>query len=142
MARETTLKRMVYVGIGLVIAEAAFLAFVVIPRMATHPEAVGHGSVRSHLNFVIVQLIIAAALLALVILNRHKLRRIKAFLNLAGALVILLSLMMFTGAGFYLDKYRFYDVAILLFICIAANLIAGILFLRVPVKLGRLSSPK
>ena len=38
MAKETTLRRMVSVGIGLVISGAVFSAFVVIPRMEMHPE--------------------------------------------------------------------------------------------------------
>ncbi len=137
MAKETVLRRIVYVGIGLVIAEAAFSAFVTIPRMAMHPEVVGHGSVRSYSDFVIVQLIVAAVLLAFVILIRHDLRKIGVILIISGIVVIVLSFMMFTGAVFYLDEYGFYDVANLLSICIVANLIAGILFIGVAIKLGR-----
>ncbi len=58
MAKETALRRMVYVGIGLVITEAAFAAFVAIPRMALHPEIVKLGTVHAHWIFVIVKLIV------------------------------------------------------------------------------------
>jgi len=51
MAKETALRRMVSVGIGLVIAWAAFLAFVAIPLMAKHPEFVSLGSARGYWFF-------------------------------------------------------------------------------------------
>ncbi len=137
MAKETALRRMVYVGIGLVITEAAFAAFVAIPRMALHPEIVKLGTVHAHWIFVIVKLIVAAALLAFVIPNRHNLGRIKALLNLAGVAVIVLSIPLFSNAVFYSERYGYYDVANLLSIRIVANLIAGILFIAVPIMLRR-----
>ena len=140
MAKENTLRRMVYVGIGLVIAEAAFAAFVAIPRMALHPEVVSLGTVHAHWIFVIVKLIVAAALLAFVIPNRHNLGRIKALLNLAGIVVIVLNIPLFSNAVFYSGEYGYYDVAILLSIRIVANLIAGILFIAVPIKFERSTS--
>ena len=142
MAKETALRCMVYVGTGLVIAEAAFLAFVVIPRLAMHQEAIRLGSVRSSWFFVKIQLIVAATLLAFIIPNRHDVRKIKVFLIIAGIVVIVLSLPIFSGAVFYLESYRFYDVAILEFMCVGANLIAGILFITVPIMLRRSSSAK
>lgn len=58
MVTVTVLRRVVYVGIGLVIAEVAFSAFMAIPRMAMHPELVRHGSIRSYMIFAIVLLIV------------------------------------------------------------------------------------
>ena len=142
MAKEITLRRMVYVGIGLVIAEAAFAAFVAIPRMASHPEVVELGTVQTHWIFVIVKLIVAAALLAFVIPNRHNLVRTKALLNFAGAVVIVLCIPLFSNAVFYSGSYGYYDVANLLTIRIVANLIAGILFIAVPIILRRSTSTK
>jgi hypothetical protein len=118
-------------------AEVAFSAFVAIPRIAMHPEVVRLGSVHAYSGFAIVQLIVAAALMAFVIRYRHDMRKIEGFLVIAGIVVIVLSLIMFGSANFYLDKYRFYDVANLLSIWSAANLIAGILFIVVAIKLGR-----
>ena len=142
MAKETALRSMVYAGIGLVIAEAAFAAFVAIPRMALHPAVVEFGTVHSHWTFVIFKLIVAAALLAFVIPNRHNLGRIKALLNLAGIVVIVLNVPLFSSAVFYSGRYGYYDVANLLSIRIVANLIAGILFIAVPIMLRRSTSTK
>lgn len=135
MPKETTLRRMVSVGIGLVITEAAFLAFVALPRLAKHPELID--SIRSYRIISIIRLIVVVALLVLFIPNRDNIGRIQAFLKLAGVLVILLSFPMFSGAVYYSDID---DVAILLSICLVANLIAGILFIAVPIKLGRSTS--
>ena len=139
MAKETTLRRMVYAGIGLVIAGAVFSAFVVIPRMEMHPESID--SVPSAWFFcVIIPLIVAAFLLASFILNRHNLKRIKAYLIVAEVVVILLSLMIAKEAGYYLETYRFYDMAIPEFICAGAYLIAGILLIIASVKIKRSTS--
>ena len=140
MAKETTLRHMVSVGIGLVIADAAFLAFVAIPLMAKHPEFVSLGSVRGYWIFTIFLLIVAAFLLASFIPNRHNLKRIKAVLILAGIVVILVGLMFIQGVSFYLEEYGFYDVAILLSTCIVTKLIAGILLIIASVKIKRSKS--
>ena len=139
MAKETTLRRMVYVGIGLVIAPAVFSAFVVIPRMAMHPES--NNSVASAWFFcVIIPLIVAAFLLASFVPNRHNLARIKGVLICAGVVVIILSLMIAKQASWYLEQYRFYDFTIPEFISAGAYLIAGILLIIVSVKIKRSTS--
>jgi hypothetical protein len=135
MAKETTLRRMVYAGIGLVIAGAVFSAFVSIPRMAMHPEVIEDGAYASSLFFsVIIPLIVAAFLLASFIPNRHNLKRIKAFLIVAEVVVIILSMMISKQANYYSE----YDFAIPEFICAGAYLIAGILLIIVSVKIKRL----
>jgi hypothetical protein len=131
---------MVSVGIGLVIAGAVFSAFVVIPRMAKHPEVIEEKADVSSTFFVIIQLIVAAFLLASFIPNRHNLKRIKAVLIVAEVVVILLSLMIAKGAGWYLEQYGFYDFTTLEFICAGAYLIAGVLLIIVSVKIKRLTS--
>lgn len=140
MAKESTLRRMVSVGIGLVIAGAVFSAFVVIPRMAKHPEVIEEKADVSSTFFVIIQLIVAAFLLASFIPNRHNLKRIKAVLIVAEVVVILLSLMIAKGAGWYLEQYGFYDFTTLEFICAGAYLIAGVLLIIVSVKIKRSTS--
>lgn len=133
MAKESTLRGMVYAGIGLVIAEAVFSAFVSIPRMAVHPESIE--SVPSAWFFcVIIPLIVAAFLLASFIQNRHNLERIKGVLICAGVVVIILSLMIAKQAGWYLEQYKFYDFTIPEFICAGVYLIVGILLIVVSVK--------
>jgi hypothetical protein len=139
MAKETTLRRMVSVGIGLVIAGAVFSAFVVIPRMEMHPESID--SVPSAWFFcVIIPLIVAAFLLACFIQNRHNLERIGCVLILGEVLIILLSLAIAKQAGWYLESYGFYDMVIPEFICAGAYLIAGILLIIASVKIKRSTS--
>ena len=130
---------MVYVGIGLVIAGAVFSAFMVIPRMEMHPESID--SVPSAWFFcVIIPLIVAAFLLACFIQNRHNLERIGCVLILGEVLIILLSLAIAKQAGWYLESYGFYDMAIPEFICAGAYLIAGILLIIASVKIKRSTS--
>jgi hypothetical protein len=139
MAKVTTLRSMVSVGIGLVIAGVVFSALVSIPRMGMHPESID--SVPSAWFFsVIIPLIVAAFLLASFIPNRHNLKRIKAVLICAGVVVIVLSLMIAKQAGWYLEQYKFYDFTIPEFICVGAYLIAGILLIIVSVKIKRSTS--
>ena len=139
MAKETTLRSMVSVGIGLVIAGVVFSAFVSIPRMAMHPESID--SVPSAWFFsVIIPLIVVAFLLTSFIPNRHNLARIKGVLICAGVVVIILSLMIAKQAGWYLGQYRFYDFTIPEFICAGVYLIVGILLIIVSVKIKRLTS--
>jgi hypothetical protein len=139
MAKETTLRRMVSVGIGLVIAGVVFSAFVSMPRMAMHPESIE--SVPSAWFFsVIIPLVVAAFLLTSFIPNRHNLASIKGVLICAGVVVIILSLMIAKQAGWYLEQYKFYDFTIPEFICAGAYLITGILLIIVSVKIKRLTS--
>ncbi len=139
MAKETTLRSMVSVGIGLVIAKAVFSAFVSIPRMEMHPESIE--SVPSAWFFcVIIPLIVAAFLLASFIQNRHNLERIKGVLICAGVVVIILSLMIAKQAGWYLEQYKFYDFTIPEFICAGVYLIVGILLIVLSVKIKRSTS--
>ena len=139
MAKESALRLMVSIGIGLIIAGAVFSAFVVISRMAMHPESIN--SVASAWFFcVIIPLIVAAFLLASFVPNRHNLKRIKGVLICAGVVVIILSLMIAKQAGWYLEQYRFYDFTIPEFICAGAYLIAGILLIIASVKIKRSTS--
>ena len=141
MTKESALRYMVFAGIVLVIAGAVFSVFVSIPRMAMHPEVIEVGAYSSSLFFsVIIPLIVAAFLLASFIPNRHNLKRIKGVLICAGVVVIILSLAISKGAGYYLESYGFRDMAIPEFICAGAYLIAGILLIIVSVKIKRLTS--
>jgi hypothetical protein len=136
MVKETALRRMVYAATGLVIGVAALWAFVFIPRLAMHPQAIADGVDRSSKVFFIIQLMAAAVLLGFIIRSRHGSRKIKELLFLAGILVILQDFMVFIGAVYYLQTYQgFYEVAILMLACVGANLIAGILAIIAGIKL-------
>lgn len=141
MAKESTLRCTVSVGIVLVIAGVVFSAFVSIPRMAVHPEVIEDGAVDSAWYIsVIIPLIAAAFILVLFILNRYNLARIKTHLIVAEVVVILLSLMIAKQAGYYLETYRFSDMATPEFICAGAYMIAGILLIIASFKIKRSTS--
>ena len=136
MVKESSLRGIMYAGIGLVIAGAVFSAFVSIHRMAMHPESIG--SVPSAWFFsVIIPVIVAAFLLTSFIPNRHNLARIKGVLICAGVVIIILSLVIAKQAGWYLGQYRFYDFTIPEFICAGVYLIVGILLIVVSAKIKR-----
>lgn len=143
MAKETALRLMVYAATAQVIGVAVLWAFVVIPRLAMDLEATADGVVRSNWLFFIIQLMAAAVLLAFIIRSWHGGRKIKEFLVLAGIVVILLGFMVFNGAIYALQTYhRSYEVAILMLVCVGANLIAGILAIIAGTKLRHGSSAK
>ncbi|MGD8539879.1 MAG: hypothetical protein PVI66_14275 [Candidatus Aminicenantes bacterium] len=143
MTKESALRYMVFAGIGLVFAPAVFSAFVVIPRMAMHPEVIEDGAVASawFMSFII-PLIIAALLLASFIPNRHNLARIRWILILGEVLIIIGSLAIAKQAGYYSEQYKFYDFTIPEFICAGSYLISGILLIITSVKIKRLTSSK
>ena len=139
MTKETTLRCMVSIGIVLVITGGMFSAFVSIPRMAIHPEVINDGAVDSAWFIsVYIPLIAAAFLFVFFILNRHDLTRIKIYLNVAGVLVVLLSLIIAKQANYYAK----YDFAVLELIYAGAYLIAGILFIITSIKISRTASPE
>lgn len=141
MTKESALRYMVFAGIGLVIAPAVFSAFVVIPRMAMHPEVIEDGAVASawFMSFII-PLIVAALLLASFIPNRHNLARIRWILILGEVLIIIGSLAIAKEAGYYLEQYKFYDFTIPQFICAGSYLISGIMLIITSVKIKRSTS--
>jgi choline-glycine betaine transporter len=143
MVKETSLPRMVYIATGLVIAVAILYTFVFIPRLTTHPQAISEGVDRTSKFFFVIQLVAAAVLLAFVILSRRGGRKFRGLLFLAGILLIFQGLAEFNGAQYYLQTYRgFYAVAILMLVCVGANLIAGILAIIAGNKLRHRPSAK
>jgi uncharacterized membrane protein len=141
MTKESSLRLMISVGIGLVIAPAVFSAFVIIPRMAMHPEVIEDGAVASSwFMSVIIPLIIAALLLASFIPNRHNLVGIRWSLIFGYLFIIIGSLAIAKQAGYYLEQYKFYDFTIPEFICAGSYLISGILLIITSVKIKRLTS--
>jgi hypothetical protein len=143
MASEIALRRMVYTATGLVIGVAALFAFVVVPRLAVHPQAIADRANHSYRVFFIIQLMAAAVLLAFIILSRYGGRTIKGFLYLAGIVVSFLGFMVFDGAIYMIQWYQgFHEVAVVMLVCVGANLIAGILAIIAENKLQHWSSSK
>ena len=143
MASETALRRMVYTATGLAIGVAALFAFVIVPRLAVHPQAIADRANFSYIVFFIIQLVAAAVLLTFIIRSRHSGRKIEGLLLLAGIAIILLGFIVFNGAVYMMQFYQgFYRVAILMLVCVGANLIAGILAIISENKLRHLTKTK
>jgi hypothetical protein len=133
MFKEMPPRRMVYIAAGLVIGVTALWAFLFVPRLAVHPQAVAEGVNSSSKMFFAFQLAAAVVLLAVVVLSRYAGTRyagimIRGLLYLAAILVFLHDFMVFNGATYYLQTYKgFYAIAILMLACVGVNLVAGIL---------------
>ena len=97
MASETALRRMVYTATGLVIGVAALFAFVIIPRLVVHPQAIADRANFSYIVFFIIQLVAAAVLLTFIIRSRHGGKKIEGLLLLAGIAIILLGFIVFNS---------------------------------------------
>ena len=143
MASETALRRMVYTATGLVIGVAASFAFVIVPRLLVHPRAIAERASISYIVFFIIQLAAAAVLLTFIIRSRHGGKKIEGLLLLAGIAIILLGFIVFNGAVYMMQFYQgFYRAAILMLVCVGANLIAGILAIIAENKLRHLAKTK
>jgi hypothetical protein len=93
--------------------------------------------------FFAVLLIAAVVLMASVILGRRGGRIISGLLYLAAALIFLHDFMVFDGAVYYLENFEgFFAEAILMLVCVGANLIAAILAIKAGNKYRRLTKAK
>jgi len=141
MVKEKAIRRMVYTATGLVIGVTALWAFLFVPRLAVHPQAIAEGVASSSKMFFGIQLTATVVLLAFIVLSRYGGDMIRRLLYLAAILVFLHDFMVFIGATYYLQTYQgFYGVAILMLVCVGADLIAGILAIMAGNKLQRRSS--
>jgi hypothetical protein len=132
---------MVYTATGLVIGVTALWAFLFVPRLAVHPQAIAEGVDNSSKMFFKIQLIAAVVLLVFIILSRVGGRMIKELLYLAVIPIFMHDLMVLNGAIYYLQTYQgFRATAILMLVCVGANLIAGILAIMAGEKLKQRSS--
>ena len=128
MAKETTSRRMVYTSTAIAIGVAALWALLFVPRLAAHPEAIADLVDRSSKIFFAIQLVAVVVLLAVVILSRRGVRMLSGPLYLGAVLLFLHNFIVFKVAVYYLQNYEgFYAEAILMLVCVGANLIAAIL---------------
>jgi hypothetical protein len=135
MTREIPGQRLVYSAAAIVIGVTALWALLFVPRLAVHPEAIAEGVDRSSKIFFAVQLTAAVVFLVCVILSQRGgriiSRNISGLLYLAAALVFLHDFMVFDGAVYYLQNYEGFSAeAILMLVCVGANLIAAILAIK------------
>jgi len=123
--------RLVYVAATIAIVVTALWAVLFLPRLDVHPLAVRQGVDRSSNIFFAIQVTAAAVLAAGVILSRRRGRifgGMSGLLYLAAALLFAHDFMVFDGAVYYLENYEgFMAEAILMLVCVGANLIAAVL---------------
>ncbi len=128
MDKETTSRRMVYTATAIAIGVAALWALLFVPRLAAHPEAIADRVDSSSKIFFAIQLVAVVVLLAVVILSRRGVRMLSGPLYLGALLLFLHDFMVFQLAVYSLQFYEgFRAEAILMLVCIGANLIAAIL---------------
>jgi len=128
LVKEIAVRRMVYTATGLVIGVTVLWAFLFVPRLTAHPQAIAEGVDHSSKMFFNIQLIAAVILLAFVIISWLSGRMIRELLYLAAIPIFLHDFMVFVGATYYLQTYQgFRALSILMLVCVVANLIAAIL---------------
>ena len=135
MAKAIPGRRSVYIAAAIVIVVTVLWAVLFVPRLDMQPEAIKDGAANSSKVFFKFLLAAAVALLACIILGRLGGRIIRGviagLLYLAAGLVLVHDFMVFNGAVFYLEEYEgFSAVAILMLICVGANLIAAFLAIK------------
>jgi len=147
MAREVPYLRLVYCAAAIVIVVTALWALVFVPQLDVHPEAIRTGVDSSSKMFFAVQLAAAVVLLLCVILGQRSGRiisgSISGFLYLAAAFIVLHDVMVFDGAIYYLENFEGFSAeAILMLVCVGANLIAAVLAIKAGNKYRRLATAR
>jgi uncharacterized membrane protein YciS (DUF1049 family) len=147
MAREIPYLRLVYGAAAIVIVVTALWAVFFVPRLDMHPEAIKDGAANSSRMFFKYLLAAAVVLLVCVILSQLGGRIISGIicglLYLAAGLVLFHDFMVFNGAVYYLQEYEGFSAeAILMLVCVGANLIAAILAIKAGNKYRQLALPR
>ena len=147
MARTFSSQRLVHIAATIAVVVTVLWAVLFMPRLDRHPEAVKDGAADSSKTFFRFLLVAAVVLLACAILSRLGGRIISGviagLLYLAAGLLFFHHFMVFNGAVYYLEEYEgFSAVAILMLICVGANLIAAILAIKAGNKYRHLALPR
>jgi len=131
MNTETLLRRILYVGTGLVIVVALILAFMVIPsvRMDISPQANLDRAVHRIWAGIIFHLIIVTILIWTILVNHRGGRINKGLLVVAGVALIFMDLIISDRAIAYLDHpcTGMHSVVSWMFICVGFNFIVSML---------------
>ena len=123
------------IAAAIVIVVTMLWASVFLPRLGVHPDAIKDGAADSSRMFFKFLSAAAVILVVCVILSQRGGRMISGIicglLFLAAALIFFHDFMVFNGAVYYLQEYEgFSEEAILMLICVGANLIAAILAIK------------
>jgi len=147
MPKTIPSQRSVYIAAAIIIVVTAIWAVLFVPRLDMHPEAIKDGAADSSKKFFNFLLAAAVVLLICVILSQLGGRIISGvitgLLYLAAGLVLFHSFMVFNGAVYYLQEYEGFSAeAILMLICVGANLIASVLAIKAGNKYRQLALPR
>jgi hypothetical protein len=120
MIHDTVLRRILFLGTGLIIAVVLIMALVVIPsvRMDTSPHATPERALPAFGVVVIIHLLIIAALVSTIKVNKQRGQINKVLLVVAGVVPIIFSLVILDAACAYIDNPDTHSAAIFLFVCI------------------------
>ena len=124
MISQISFRRMLYIGIGLIIAVAAILAILVIP-----PSTIPGKAIAPIWVIVIVHLLITIVFIWTIMVNKRGDRINKGLLVIAGLFLIALSLMILDGAFAYSGEPDKPGVSFWMFICVGCDFVAGLLVL-------------
>ena len=144
MITEIVLRRMLYVGTGLIFVVALMLASIVIPsaRVDTTPGATPDSAIPAMWVLVIIHLLFVAALMKVIFDNQRKGIRIpKGLLVGAGVVLLLLGLVLSDGASAYLKHGPgMHTASISMFVCIGCDFLAAVTaFLAAFFKPGKMA---
>jgi hypothetical protein len=131
MSNETVLRRILYVGAGLVIIVILILSFLVIPSVIkdTSPQASPGVAVPGILFVIFIHLLIVAGLVRTILVIKRAGRTGKGPLIGIGVVLILFGFFILDGATAYLDHPDpiMHRVSVSMFVCTGFNFIASIL---------------
>jgi hypothetical protein len=129
MKSETTRNRIQYIGAGLVILSALILAFIIIPGEFSDktPGLQLEPAIKMLIVALILHLLICYAFREMIIVNKRGGRLKKSVFIIAGIGLLILGLFLSDGAFATLGHANMQFVAISWLICVASDVIAGIL---------------
>jgi FtsH-binding integral membrane protein len=126
MISKTSWNRILYMAIGLVVMVVIIIILYIIPQVKAAPNATPERAVPAFWVIVLIQLLIVAALIYSIMFSHREGHFENGFLVTAGVIMILSSLILIDAATAFLD-INMHSAAILLFICIGFDFIAGVL---------------
>lgn len=145
MSNVTFLRRILYIGAGLVILVILILAFIVIPSVIndTSPQAAPEAAVPGIIFVIIIHLLIVAAFVRIILVNRRGGHIEKGLLIGIGVVLILFSLMILDGATAYLGHPDpvMHRASLSMFVCTGFNFITSVLVLLTAFFIKRLEQP-
>lgn len=131
-------ERMLYSGTGMVVFVILSIIIWVIPHVIndTTPGTTPERAVPAFWVLVAIHLVVLAVLIGKIVVSRRGGRFRKTWLVISGIILILISLPLLDAAGAYLGHHApMSSVAILLFLCVACDIIAGIIAILLPSRL-------